>query len=75
MTRSVGIFATDGRRFVCDECRLPFQPHTGGLCSVCGQTLCDEHLFGRFALLQRWLGRERPCVRCRAVNPLEGNRT
>ena len=74
MTRSVGIFATEGRRFVCEECRLPFAPHTGGLCTVCGQTFCDEHFYGRFALMQRWLGRERPCVHCRSTAPAAGDR-
>jgi hypothetical protein len=69
MTRSVGVFATEGRRFVCEECRLPFAPHTGGLCRVCGNTYCDAHFFGRFSLLQRWLGRDRPCVACREHQP------
>lgn len=74
MSGHAGIFTTEGRRFVCDECRLPFPPHTGGLCAACGRTLCDDHLFGRFALWQRWLGRTRPCVRCRTATPAPGGR-
>lgn len=73
MTRPVGVFATGGRRFVCEECRLPFAPHTGGLCPECGLTYCDAHFFGRFALLQRWLGRERPCVACRERRTTTGD--
>lgn len=73
MARSVGVFATGGRRFVCEECRLPFAPHTGGLCSECGQTYCDAHFFGRFALLHRWWGRDRPCVACRERHVTKGD--
>ena len=51
----------------CDECRLPFDPVNGGVCSRCNRLLCGRHIFGSvLRRLQSWLGTPLICTTCRA---------
>jgi hypothetical protein len=56
----------------CDECRLPFDPVQGGVCSRCNRLLCRHHIFGSvLRRLQSYLGGSLVCVACR-VKAVEG---
>ena len=45
---------------VCEECARRFLPLDGGVCSVCGRTLCSWHL----QLTRRDAARPPVCERC-----------
>ena len=50
----------------CDECRVPFDPVNGGVCSRCNRLLCGKHIFGSIARrLQSYLGSALVCTACR----------
>jgi hypothetical protein len=49
----------------CEQCRRRFDLVYGGVCSVCGRILCDDHLHGSF--WRRWrvyLGGAATCIAC-----------
>ena len=50
----------------CDECRLPFDPVHGGVCSRCRRLLCGKHIYGSIGRrVQSWLGFALVCTVCR----------
>lgn len=52
---------------VCDRCHAHFDPRTGGVCTVCKDTLCGHHLYA--SVLDRvrvYFGAPMVCARCRA---------
>ncbi len=51
----------------CDECRLPFDPVHGGVCSRCHRLLCGHHIYGSILRrLQSFLGMALVCTACRS---------
>lgn len=51
----------------CDQCRLPFEPTYGGVCTRCRRMLCGAHLYGSIRQRLRGLaGLRAECVRCRS---------
>ncbi len=51
----------------CDECRLPFDPVHGGVCSRCHRLLCGHHIYGSILRrLQSFLGMALVCPACRS---------
>lgn len=54
----------------CDECRLPFDPVSGGVCPRCRRLLCGRHYYGSLgSRLKAFLGMVPLCPRCRNLPP------
>jgi hypothetical protein len=54
----------------CERCKRVFKADHGGVCTVCGQVLCNAHLHGSFLrrlAVDSGLGGPPTCLNCRAA--------